>query len=68
MREHVRGNVLNSYPLGGVLTYFAFPQLRVWIDSRADPFPPPTTSSTARRSTAAAALVAFADRYANSIR
>jgi hypothetical protein len=40
VREHVRGNVLNSYHLGGVLIYFGYPQLRVSIDSRADPFPP----------------------------
>jgi hypothetical protein len=40
VREHVRGNVLNSYHLGSVLTYFGYPQLRVAIDSRAEPFPP----------------------------
>jgi hypothetical protein len=40
VREHVRGNVLNSYHLGAVLTYFGYPQLHVAIDSRAEPFPP----------------------------
>jgi hypothetical protein len=28
VREHVRGNVLNAYHLGGVLIYFGYPQLR----------------------------------------
>ena len=65
MREHVRGNVLNSYHLGGVLIYFAYPQLRVSIDSRADPFPP--AYYLAHRDAlygGPQATLAFADRHA----
>lgn len=39
IRENVRGNVLNRWQLGGVLIYFCYPQIRVAIDSRADPYP-----------------------------
>jgi hypothetical protein len=40
VRTHIRGNVLNRWHLGGLLIYFAYPQVRVCIDSRADPYPP----------------------------
>ena len=50
VREHVRGNVLNSYHLGGALIYFGYPQLRVSIDSTAARRPrsrsPTATAST----------------------
>jgi hypothetical protein len=39
IRRNVRGNVLNRWMLGGVLIYHAWPQVRVAIDSRADPYP-----------------------------
>jgi hypothetical protein len=39
VRANVRGNVLNRWHLGGLLIYFAWPQVRVCIDSRADPYP-----------------------------
>jgi hypothetical protein len=39
IRAHVRGNVLNRWSLGGLLIYFGHPQIRVSIDSRADPYP-----------------------------
>jgi hypothetical protein len=39
IRTHVRGNVLNRWSLGGLLIYFGHPQIRVSIDSRADPYP-----------------------------
>ena len=39
IRDHVRGNVLNQYQLGGLLIHFGFPRIRVSIDSRADPYP-----------------------------
>ncbi len=39
IRRNVRGNVLNRWMLGGVLIYHAWPQVRVSIDSRADPYP-----------------------------
>jgi hypothetical protein len=39
LRDHVEGNVLNSYHLGGLLIYFTWPRIRVAIDSRADPYP-----------------------------
>jgi len=64
VREHVRGNVLNSYHLGGALIYFGYPQLRVSIDSRADPFPP--AYYLAHRDAlygGPSATLAFADRY-----
>jgi hypothetical protein len=38
--RNVRGNVLNRWSLGGLLIYFGYPQIRVCIDSRADPYPP----------------------------
>jgi hypothetical protein len=41
VRREVRGNVLNRWVLGGVLIYYAYPQVRVAIDSRADPYPIP---------------------------
>jgi hypothetical protein len=65
VRENVRGNVLNSYHLGGALIYFAYPQLRVSIDSRADPFPP--DYYLAHRDAlygGPQATLAFADRHA----
>jgi hypothetical protein len=40
VRRHVRGNVLNSWSIGGLLIYYAYPKVRVCIDSRADPYPP----------------------------
>jgi hypothetical protein len=39
VRSRVHGNVLNRWHLGGLLIYFAHPQVRVCIDSRADPYP-----------------------------
>jgi len=39
IRQHVRGNVLNQYQLGGLLIYFGYPAIRVSMDSRADPYP-----------------------------
>jgi hypothetical protein len=39
IRDHIRGNVLNQYQLGGLLIHFGYPQIRVSIDSRADPYP-----------------------------
>jgi len=38
--NHVSGNVLNPYHLGGLLIYFFHPQIRVSLDSRAGPYPP----------------------------
>jgi hypothetical protein len=40
VRTRLHGNVLNRWQLGGLLIYFAYPQVRVCIDSRADPYPP----------------------------
>jgi len=40
IRRNLRGNVLNDWSVGGLLIYFAYPQVRVAIDSRADPYPP----------------------------
>lgn len=64
IRDHVRGNVLNRYNLGGVLIYFAHPQVRVSMDSRADPYPPAYFQSwwRALRGDARETL-AFVDRY-----
>ena len=65
IRDHVRGNVLNQYQLGGLLIYFGFPQLRVSIDSRADPYPLEYYQSLRKALYGSGAETrAFVDRYA----
>jgi hypothetical protein len=64
VRDHLEGNVLNSYHLGGVLTWFAWPQVRVAIDPRADPFPADYYRAYRRALyRGPGATLAFADRY-----
>jgi len=65
VRTHVRGNVLNRWHLGGLLIYFAWPQVRVCIDSRADPYPPAYFRSFQRALFGSARdTLAFVDAYA----
>lgn len=65
IRDHVRGNVLNQYQLGGLLIYFGFPQIRVAIDSRADPYPLDYYQSFRKALYGSGAETrAFVDRYA----
>jgi len=64
IRRNVRGNVLNRWMLGGVLIYHAWPQVRVAIDSRADPYPADYFLAYRRAiSGNPAQTLAFVDRY-----
>jgi hypothetical protein len=64
IRRHLRGNVLNDWSLGGLLIYFAHPQVRVAIDSRADPYPPAYVRAWWRAITGSANdTLGFVDRY-----
>jgi hypothetical protein len=66
INRHVKGNVLNSYSLGGLLIYFTYPQIRVSMDSRADPYPPAYYAAyqNALYGTTARATRAFVNRHA----
>jgi hypothetical protein len=64
IRQHLRGNVLNDWSLGGLLIYFAHPQVRVAIDSRADPYPPAYVRAWWQAITGSANdTLRFVDRY-----
>jgi len=65
IRDHVQGNVLNLWDLGGLLIYFTYPQIRVAIDSRADPYPPAYFRSYKKAVFGnAASTMAFVDQHA----
>jgi hypothetical protein len=34
----IQGNVINSYPFGGPLTYYFYPEIRIGLDSRLDAY------------------------------
>ncbi len=44
----VEGNLFNSYPMGGFLGYWLAPELRTFIDSRTEHYPPEVLSDYTR--------------------
>lgn len=49
LREsQVTGNLFNSYPMGGFLGYWLAPELRTFIDSRTEHYPPDVLEDHAR--------------------